>query len=429
MIGETSTPRIRRERLYTINGNLRPGLLVERSLEKMNNAAQTPRAYGTERQMQIYLAGLQGQKPTTPVAYSELERRAREKMSQEAYGYVAGGAGSEDTMRANLEAFRRFRIVPRMLRDVSKRSTAVELLGTFLPAPLLLAPIGVQSIVHAEAEIATARAAASIGIPFILSTASSKTLEEVATSAGNGPRWFQLYWGRDPELTASFLERATLAGYSAIVVTLDTSLLSWRERDMQNAYLPFLLGEGLANYFSDPVFRATLERPPEVDPQSAIFKFVSIFSNPTLTWDDLKFLREHTQLPILLKGILHSDDAERALDHGVSGIIVSNHGGRQVDGAVASLDCLPHIVKTMERRVPVLFDSGIRSGADAFKALALGAQAVLLGRPYIWGLGLAGEPGVRDVLLNFLADLDLTLALSGCTSFTEVDRGTLVEQR
>jgi lactate 2-monooxygenase len=395
----------------------------------MSNETQAPRAYGTERQMQIYLAGLQGQKPTTPVAYLELERQARETMSQEAYGYVAGGAGSEDTMRANLEAFRRYRIVPHMLRDVSKRNTAVELLGQVLPAPLLLAPIGVQSIVHAEAEIATARAAASVGIPFILSTASSRSLEEVATSAGNGPRWFQLYWGRDPELTTSFLERAKRAEYSAVVVTLDTSLLSWRERDMQNAYLPFLLGEGLANYFSDPVFRATLDQPPEVDPLSAIFKFVSIFSNPTLTWDDLRFLREHTELPILLKGILHSADAERALDYGVSGIIVSNHGGRQVDGAVASLDCLPQIVKTVDRRIPVLFDSGIRGGADALKAIALGAQAVLLGRPYIWGLALAGEAGVRDVLLNFLADLDLTLALSGCASFSEVDVTTLVERR
>jgi lactate 2-monooxygenase len=395
----------------------------------MSNGTQAPRFWGTERQMQIYLAGLQGQKPATPVAYLELERQAHEMMSQEAYGYVAGGAGSEDTMRANLEAFRRYRIVPRMLRDVSKRNTAVELLGQVLPAPLLLAPIGVQSIVHAEAEVATARAAASVGIPFILSTASSRSLEEVATAAGNCPRWFQLYWGRDPELTASFLERARRAEYSAVVVTLDTSLLSWRERDMQNAYLPFLLGEGLANYFSDSVFRATLDQPPEVDPLSAIFKFVSIFSNPTLTWDDLRFLREHTQLPILLKGILHSADAERALDYGVSGIIVSNHGGRQVDGAVASLDCLPQIVKAVDRRIPVLFDSGIRGGADAFKAIALGAQAVLMGRPYIWGLGLAGEPGVRDVLLNFLADLDLTLALSGCASFAEVDETALVERR
>ncbi|MGO8948181.1 MAG: alpha-hydroxy-acid oxidizing protein [Ktedonobacterales bacterium] len=395
----------------------------------MSNGAQAPRAYGTERQFQIYLAGLQGQVPATPISYQELERAAREKMSQEAYGYVAGGAGAEETMRANLEAFHRFRIAPHMLRNVAERSTAVEVLGQLLPAPVLLAPIGVQSIVHAEAEVATARAAASLGIPFILSTASSKTLEEVAAAAGNAPRWFQLYWGRDPELTASFLERAGQAGYSAIVVTLDTTILSWRERDMQNAYLPFLLGEGLANYFSDPVFRANLAQPPEADPQSAIFKFLSIFSNPTLTWDDLAFLREHTPLPILLKGILRSDDAQKALDYGANGIIVSNHGGRQVDGAVAALDCLPQIVRTVGQQGQVLFDSGIRGGADAFKAIALGARAILLGRPYIWGLGLSGEEGVRDVLFNFLADLDLTLALSGCSSFAETDMTMLVDQR
>jgi isopentenyl diphosphate isomerase/L-lactate dehydrogenase-like FMN-dependent dehydrogenase len=339
-------------------------------------------------------------------------------MSEEAYGYVAGAAGSEDTARANLDAFRRWRIIPHMLRNVSARTTAVEVLGASLAAPVLLAPVGVQSIVHAEAEVATARAASAVGIPFILSTASSKTLEEVAAAAGDTvPRWFQLYWGRNPELTASFLTRAE-----------QTSLLSWRERDVQNAYLPFLLGEGLANYFSDPVFRASLARPPEEDPQSAIFTFVSIFSNPTLTWDDLASLREHTRLPILLKGILHGDDAQKALDYGMDGIIVSNHGGRQVDGELASLDALPQITSIVAGRVPVLFDSGIRRGADAFKALALGARAVLLGRPYVFGLGLGGEQGVRDVLQNFLADLDLTLALCGCASFAEVDTTILARQ-
>ena len=311
-------------------------------------------------------------------------------------------------MRANREAFNRWQIVPRMLRDVSQRTLATRVLDLDLPAPVLLAPIGVQSIVHPDAEVAVARAASSEGVPFILSTASSKTLEEVAQAAGNGPRWFQLYWGRDPELTASFLSRAENAGYTAVVVTLDTNLLSWRERDVQNAYLPFLLGEGIANYLSDPVFRASLAQPPEQDPQSAIFRFVQVFTNPTLTWADLAFLRAHTRLPLILKGILHPDDARKALDAGMNGIVVSNHGGRQVDGAIASLDALPTVVEAIAGRVPVLFDSGIRRGSDVFKALALGAQAVLLGRPYMWGLALAGESGVRDVLLNLLADLDLT---------------------
>jgi isopentenyl diphosphate isomerase/L-lactate dehydrogenase-like FMN-dependent dehydrogenase len=326
-------------------------------------------------------------------------------------------------MRANRAAFERWQIVPRMLRDVSQRDLRVQVLGASMPAPVMLAPIGVQSIVHPEAEVAVARAAASLGVPFILSTASSKTMEEVAQAAdatGTAPRWYQLYWGRDPELTASFLSRAEKAGYSAIVVTLDTSILSWRERDISLAYLPFLLGEGIANYLSDPVFRASLPQPPEENPQAAVMRFVQVFSNPTLTWDDLKFLREHTSLPLLLKGILHPEDASRALDAGAAGIIVSNHGGRQVDGAIPALDALPGVVAAVQGRVPVLFDSGIRRGADVFRAVALGAQAVLLGRPYMWGLTLGGEAGARDVMLNTLADLDLTLALSGYTSCAQL---------
>ncbi len=382
-----------------------------------------PRMYGTERQMQIYLAGMQGQRPTTPMTYEQLEEQARQRLSPEAYGYVAGGAGGEETMRANRAAFERWQIVPRMLRDVSQRDLRVQVLGASMPAPVMLAPIGVQSIVHPEAEVAVARAAASISMPFILSTASSKTMEEVAQAAdaaGKAPRWYQLYWGRDPELTASFLSRAEKAGYSAIVVTLDTSILSWRERDISLAYLPFLLGEGIANYLSDPVFRASLPQPPEENPQAAVMRFVQVFSNPTLTWDDLKFLREHTSLPLLLKGILHPEDANRALDAGAAGIIVSNHGGRQVDGAIPALDALPGVVAAVRGRAPVLFDSGIRRGADIFRAVALGAQATLLGRPYMWGLTLDGEAGVRDVMLNTLADLDLTLALSGYTSCAQL---------
>jgi isopentenyl diphosphate isomerase/L-lactate dehydrogenase-like FMN-dependent dehydrogenase len=387
----------------------------------MSDAA--PRLYGTERQLQIYLAGMQGQRPTTPMTYEQLEDQARQRLTPEAFGYVAGGAGGEETMRANHAAFERWQIVPRMLRNVGERDLRVNILGTALPAPVMLAPIGVQSIVHADAEVAVARAAASVGVPFILSTASSKTMEEVAQAAdavGKTPRWYQLYWGRDPELTASFLARAERAGYSAIVATLDTPLLSWRERDISLAYLPFLQGEGIANYLSDPVFRASLAQPPEENPQVAVMRFVQVFSNPTLTWDDLKFLREHTKLPILLKGILHPDDASQALDAGAAGIIVSNHGGRQVDGAIPALDALPSVVAAVRGRAPVLFDSGIRRGADILRALALGAQAVLLGRPYIWGLALGGEAGVRDVLLNTLADFDLTLALSGYTSLAQL---------
>ncbi len=387
--------------------------------------ANAPRAYGLERQMQIYLAGLAGERPRVPVSLGLLEQRAKEVLAPEAYDYVAGGAGGEETMRANLEAFTRWRIVPRMLCNVSQRDLSVELLGLRLPAPVLLGPVGVQSLIHAEAEIAVARAAASLGVPFVLSTAGSRTIEQVAEVMGDAPRWFQLYWSKDSDLAASMVSRAERAGFSAIVVTLDTQMLAWRERDLQQAYLPFLRGEGLANYFSDPVFRSKVARPPEEDPVSAIRYWASIYSNTSLAWNDLGFLRRHTRLPILLKGVLHRDDAARAVDCGVDGLIVSNHGGRQVDGAIAALDALPGVVEVVKGRIPVLFDSGIRRGSDALKAMALGARAVMLGRPYLWGLAVAGEQGVREVVLNFLADLDLTLGLSGYSSCRELDASAL----
>ena len=373
--------------------------------------------------MQVYTAGLQGQKPALPVIPEELERVANQQMSREASGYLDG---MTESMQANREAFRHWRLVPRLLRDVSQRDLSVQLFNQHLSVPILLAPIGVQSIVHADAEAAVARAAASFGVPLIMSTASSLPLEQVAQAMGAVPRWFQLYWSKDPEFNASVVKRAEAAGCSAIVVTLDTYLLAWRERDIQNAYLPFLLGQGLGNYFSDPAFRQALAQPPEQDPMAAIQRFLAIFSNPTLTWKDLAILRERTSLPILLKGILHPDDALRAIEAGMDGVIVSNHGGRQIEGVRPSLDALPDIAEAVKGRIPLLFDSGIRRGSDAIKAIALGARAVLLGRPYMWGLALAGEQGVREVLSNFLADLDLTLALCGYASFSELDASALV---
>ena len=383
---------------------------------------------GPERELEIYALGLVGGKPTIPLLLELLEQKAKEILSPRAYDYVAGGAGGEDTMRANREAFYRWRIVPRMLRDVAKRDLSVELLGTRLPAPILLGPVGVQEIVHKDSDIASARAAASLGLPFVLSTMSSRTIEEVAQEAAkvsDSPRWFQLYWGKNPELTASMVQRAESAGYSALVVTLDTHSLGWRERDLHHGHLPFMLGQGLANYFSDPAFRGLLAQPPEQNPMAAIQLWGSLFSNPALTWKDIGFLRQHTRMPIILKGILCAHDAARALEAGVDAVIVSNHGGRQVDGAVGALDALPNVVREVHGRVPVLFDSGIRRGADVFKALALGARAVLLGRPYLWGLAVAGEAGVRDVLLNLVADFDLTIALSGYTCCRELDASAL----
>jgi len=387
---------------------------------------QTPlHQTGTVREQHIYTLGLTGGTLGVPVPISLLEQKAKEILPPRAFDYVAGGAGGEETVRANRDAFYRWRIVPRMLRDVSQRDFSVELFGARLPAPILLGPLGVQSILHSEAEIATGRAAASLGIPFVLSTAASRSIENVAEAVGNAPRWFQLYWGKNPELTASMLQRAERAGYTALVVTLDTFALGWRERDLQHLYLPFLHGEGIANYVSDPVFRSLLPQPPEENPLAAVQLWSTLFSNPALTWDDLPFLRKHTRVPILLKGILHPADAARALDAGVDGLIVSNHGGRQVDGGIAALDALPGVVREVQGRVPVLFDSGIRRGADVFKALALGARAVLIGRLFAYGLAVAGEQGVREVLQNLLADFDLTLALSGQASCHALDPSVL----
>jgi lactate 2-monooxygenase len=371
-------------------------------------------------QYEIYLEGLSGTAPELPTSYAELQARAEEKLSAEAFGYVAGGAGEEVTVRSNRQAFDRWRIVPRMLTDVTTRDLSTTVLGTDMPAPVMLAPVGVMSIVHPEAELAVARAARELHIPMVLSTAASTAMEDVANELGDTPRWYQLYWPTNNDLCVSFLDRAKQAGYSAIVVTLDTRLLAWRPRDLSRAYLPFLKGEGIANYLSDPVFRDALDSPPEDDPQAAIGLWATLFANPGITWDDLAFLQSHTDLPILLKGVLHPDDARRAVDAGVDGLIVSNHGGRQVDGSIAALEALPEVVEAVPGDMPVLFDSGIRTGADIVKALSLGARAVLVGRPYVWGLALGGERGVIQVLRGLLADFDLTLALSGCTAPSQV---------
>ncbi|MFI1733193.1 lactate 2-monooxygenase [Streptomyces acidicola] len=364
-------------------------------------------------QYEIYLNGLGGAVPRLPTDLTRLEELTERRLGPGPAGYVAGSAGDGSTARANRAALERRRIVPRMLRDVHERDLSVEVLGRSLPAPLALAPVGVLSITHPEAEPAAARAAAAQGVPYVLSSASSTPMEQVAEAMGDGERWFQLYWPKDPEVARSFLGRAKAAGYSVLVVTLDTSLLAWRPRDLDQAYLPFLHGVGTANYFSDPAFQAGLAKPVHEDPNAAVLHFVNLFSDPGKTWPDLAFLRENWDGPIVLKGILHPDDARLARDAGMDGVIVSNHGGRQVAGSIAAADALPRVAGAVGDRMAVLFDSGIRTGGDMFKALALGADAVLVGRPYVYGLALDGQAGVEHVIRCLLAEFDLTLALSG----------------
>ncbi len=382
-------------------------------------------------QSEVYLRGLAGERPELPMTADGLEHAARGALTSEVFAYVAGGASTERTVAANREAFARWRIIPRMLSAVSERDLTTTVLGTPMTAPVLTAPVGVLGQVHPDAERAVTRAAAALGLPSVLSTVSSTSIEDVADVAPGTPRWFQLYWPSDPELAESFVRRAEAAGYGALVVTLDTWALGWRPRDLELAHLPFLRGEGLANYLSDPVFRSRLPSPPEESEdalQTAVLTWVGLFGNPGLGWTDLAELREWTQLPIVLKGICHPDDARSALDAGIDGVIVSNHGGRQVDGARAALDCLPDVAAAVDGRAPVLLDSGIRCGADVIIALALGAQAVLLGRPWVYGLALAGERGVTHVLRSLLGDLDLTLALSGHSRPGEVSAETVVRE-
>ncbi|MFA4928179.1 MAG: alpha-hydroxy-acid oxidizing protein [Patulibacter sp.] len=377
-------------------------------------------------QFEIYGKGLGGEKPLLPTTYEGLRARAEAELSDAAYGYVAGGAGDERTMGANREAFDRVRLVPRMLGEVGVRDLSTTILGTTLNAPILLGPVGVLSIVHPDGELAVARAANAMGVTHVLSNAASSTIEGVAAATPDAPRWFQLYPPNDPEVRRSLVRRAEAAGNEAIVVTLDTLTMPWRPRDLQNAYLPFLLGEGIANYTSDPAFRAKLEKTPEEDPQGAVGMWAATFPNPGMTWDDLAALRSETTLPLLVKGILHPDDARRAVDLGIDGIIVSNHGGRQVDGSVGALDQLPAVVDAVPDTVPVLVDSGVRTGSDVLKALALGAKAVLVARPWVWGLALEGQAGVEQVVKSLLADLDLSLAMCGLASVADVGPEAIV---
>lgn len=434
------------------------------------NTDGTGRGLGREAQTAVFTAGISGTLPKLPTDPSRLEAAARKALRPEAFAYIAGGAGAGRTAAANREAFTRWQIWPRVLCDVAARDLSTTFLGQALPAPLLLAPLGVMEMAHRESDLAVARAAARTGVPYVLSNQASVPMEHVARQVPDSQRMFQLYWSSDDDLNASLLARAETSGASAVVITLDTHMLGWRTQDLDLGYLPFVRGLGIAQYTTDPVFkelvrrraagtaggsnavkftvktiaaglniarkgaaltgsrsiRANLRSPL---PRAAVETFLDVFSTPALTWADLAKAREWTSLPLILKGIVHPDDAVRAVDEGVDGVWVSNHGGRQIDASVPALDVLPDIADRVGGKVPIVFDSGVTTGADAFIALALGADVVALGRPYAYGLGIAGEEGVEEVIRNLLAELDITLGLSGYTSLRDVDASALRRAR
>jgi lactate 2-monooxygenase len=382
-------------------------------------------AHFGDYQNEIYLQGLAGVVPSLPMVFAELETRAERVLPPSVWSYVAGGAGDERTQRANCTAFEGWGLIPRMFVGAAKRDLSVELFGMTLPSPLFMAPIGVIGLCAQDGhgDLATARAAAATGVPMVASTLTVDPMEDVAAAFGDTPGFFQLYTPTDRELAASLVQRAEAAGFKGIVVTLDTWVTGWRPRDLSVSNFPQLRGHCLANYTSDPVFRAGLQRPPEEDRQAATLRWVQVFGNP-LTWDDLPWLRSLTDLPLLVKGICHPDDARRARDGGVDGIYCSNHGGRQANGGLPAIDCLPGVVEAAGG-LPVLFDSGIRSGADIIKALALGATAVGVGRPYAYGLALAGVDGIVHVLRTMLAEADLIMAVDGYPTRKDLTPDTL----
>jgi len=378
--------------------------------------------FGDDVLNRIYRRGtLGGEEPDFPVRYEDLREEAHEGMSPEARAYIHGGAGAEVTFEREQD-FSDWRIVPRMLQGVEDRDLSTEFLGTEIDFPLMVTPLGVQKLAHEEGELATARAASELGVPFILSSLSSTPMEEVAEALGDTPKYFQFYWSSDEDVARSFLERAEDAGYDGIVLTVDAPILGWRERLIERGYYPFLEGDGVANYFSDPAFRSKLDAPPEEDRDAAVEKFLEVFGDPSLTWDDLSFVFENTDLPVHVKGVLHPNDARSAVEAGADGVGVSTHGGRQVDGSVTALEALPGVVEEVGDETTITFDSGIRRGSDVFRALALGADICLLGRPFVYGLALGGQEGVEHVLENILADFDLTMGLAGRDNISEIYR-------
>ncbi|MBM7541019.1 alpha-hydroxy-acid oxidizing protein [Amphibacillus cookii] len=356
-----------------------------------------------------------------PFSYQDWELRCQEQLDHGPFGYVRSGSGAETTLGQNDRAFERLALVPKVLKDVIKRDLSISLFNRHHPFPFLMAPVGFQAIIHPEGEKASARAARDQGVPYIASTVSSTSIEEISDIMGDNPHYFQLYWPNDQAVAESFIKRAEAVGYHGIVVTVDTPFLGWREVDMTNQYFPMQTGEGIANFMTDPVFNQRYNPDSLLSQAEIIASIKSILFKQNLTWENIKWLQEITDLPIILKGILHLDDAKQAAEIGVDGIIVSNHGGRQLDGVISGLEALPAIVEAVQDKVAILVDGGIRRGTDILKAFALGANGVLLGRPYVYGL-IDGQYGVTAVLNNLIKDLDTSLAIVGVNTLTQLNR-------
>lgn len=374
-------------------------------------------------QLGIYLNGARGTLPDLPMGFAATEELAQVSMDPRTLGYVAGGAGDEHTQRANVAAFERLGIMPRMLVGARQRNLGIDLLGHQLPTPLFFAPVGVLGAVADDGDLAAAASSAELGIPMVASTLASAPLEQVRAAGGDTPGFFQLYPPADRELAENLVHRAEAAGYAGIVITLDTWVNGWRPRDLSAAYLPMLSGQCLANYLTDDRFKKLLAEQGSTDPAAAVMLWASLFGNPSMTWEDLAWFRSLTSLPILLKGICSPEDTRRALDGGMDGIYCSNHGGRQANGGIPAIDCLPGVVEAADG-APVLFDSGVRSGVDALRALALGATAVGIGRPYVYGLAVGGQAGITHVMRSLLAEADLTMAVNGYPDLASL-RGSL----
>ncbi len=371
----------------------------------------------------LLLKNINAQAPF-PISFADLEKAVAEKIDAGPYGYVRSGAGGEQTLRNNRAAFEKYSIIPRFLNNVANIDTTIELFGKTYPTPLLFAPVGMNKMAHEDGELAVVRAANHLEIPYIQSTVSSYALEDVAQAAPNATKWFQLYWSTNEEIAYSMVARAEAAGFEAIVLTVDTVMLGWREEDVRNQFSPLKLGYARGNYVNDPVFMASL---PDDSFESYVQGVLQNVFHPTLNWENVRELKRHTKLPILLKGILHPEDAQLAVDNGIDGIIVSNHGGRQLDGVIGSLDALPAIVEVVDGQVPVILDSGVYRGMDALKALALGADAVAIGRPFVYGLALDGQQGVEKVMTNLYDELKVSIALAGATSVKDLRNVTLVK--